>query len=159
MTKKIISQYSLPLTDAERKEILDMLKPAYIQKEKVDTARDLQRRILDEVYTHLHAIGPKYFLNDEGTVFSPAALNAKLKEKVSDWYTENVMRLGSEVNPEDLAVEVSTDGLYVLKYSKLVKKIITTYDFDLEVLEYKLPDNDPDLVRAINERLEQEPIE
>lgn len=159
MTKKIISQYSLPLTDAERKEILDMLKPAYIQKEKVDAAQDLQRRILDEVYIHLHSIGPNYFLINEGTVFSPAALNAKLKEKVSEWYTENVMRLGSEVNPEDLAVEVSTDGLYVLKYSKLVKKIIATYDFELEVLEYKLPDNDPDLVRAINERLEQEPIE
>ena len=159
MSKKVITQYALPLTDAERKEILDMLKPAYIQKEKAKVARELQRCILDEITNHLNAIAPQYDLNVAGGPFNANYLNGKLYEKVSEWYDHYAMRLGSNILHDDIFATVSTDGLFVIEYSETAKKIITTHDFELEVLEYKLPDNDADLVRAANERLEQEPIE
>lgn len=159
MAKKTVTKYELPLTDTERKEIVEILKPAYIQNEKVKVARSLQKSLLNELVAHLSSIGPNYHLNEIGKPFSHQHLNKKLREIVGDWYNEYVARLGADILPEDISVTVSQDGLFVLTYSDTVKKIIVDYDYNLEPVGVDLPHEDSELAREVNEYLEQQPQE
>lgn len=159
MAKKIITKYEEPLSDSERKEIVEILKPAYIQSEKVSVARELQRHILNEFMAHLGAVGPNYHLNEIGKNFSHGHLNSKLKHITDVWYGKYAVRLGSDILPDDIFVKVSEDGLFVLTYSDTVKKIIVDHDFELETVAFDLPSEDYELIRQANEHLEKEPLE
>lgn len=159
MAKKIITKFEEPLSDSERKEIVEILKPAYIQSEKISVARELQRRILNEFVTHLGAVGPNYHLNEIGKHFSHGHLNSKLKEITDEWYGKYAVRLGSDILPDDIFVKVSEDGLFVLTYSDTVKEIIADHDFELETVAFDLPSEDYELIRQVNGHLEKEPLE
>lgn len=157
MTKKTIVHYSLPITDEERTEIQEVLKPAYAQKERYAIAKELQVELLNNVSGFLNGVSPVF----DGSTYPGGidGLDKHLKYIAEEWYKRYAIRLGPDIRPEDINVSVSTDGLYILKYSDTVKQIITKADFNLETVTWVFPIEDSDLVKEVNEYLEQEPLE
>lgn len=158
MAKKVYTQYTLPITDAEKEEIKGILTPIYIQNEKREVAKQLHSAVLGVVDNNLRLRAPNYMLADHESAQAPA-LNTQIKQAVTDWYDAHVLRLGPDIKPEDVFIQISEDGLYILTYSDTAKSIILDTNFEFSVPTISFPDTDIGLVRQVNEHLEKEATE
>jgi hypothetical protein len=157
MAKKTVTRYSLPLTDAERDEIKQILTPVYEAKERRTIANALKFTLLKSLSFFLTSDEPKF--DGSNVMGGIEGLKKQLQEDAERWYANSLPRLTSDIRPEDIFVTISTDGLYILKYSDTVKQIITKADFGLQDFVIQFPFDDSDLVDQVNKHLEEDSAE
>lgn len=159
MAKKVYTQYTLPITNAEKEEIKEILTPIYIQNEKREVAKQLHNAVIGALYHALQLRAPNFMQASHREMMQRMNLNAQIKQAVTDWYSTHALRLGPNIKPGEVFIQISEDNLYILKYSDAAKSIILDADFEFSVPTISFPECDNDLVIQINEYLEKEATE